>query len=72
LVAQRAGDVIEATKNYERSVELQPTSVGYLLLAQALEISGQAEAARAAQSQATRMTQDLSNDIAVVRQLLAN
>jgi hypothetical protein len=46
--------------------------VGYLLLAQALEIGGQAEAARAAQSRAARMTQDLSDDIAVVRQLLEN
>ena len=72
LLAQRAGDIIEATKDYERSVELQPSPVGFLLLAEALEIGGQAEAARAAQSQAARMTQDLNNDIAAVRQLLAN
>jgi len=72
LLAQREGDMIEAMKDYQRSVELQPTPVGYLLLAQALEIGGQTEAARAAQFQATRMTQDLNNDIAIVRQLLAN
>ena len=72
LLAQRAGDIAQATKDYERSAELQPSPVGYLLLAQALEIGGQAEAARAAQSQAARMTQDLNDDIAVVRQLLAN
>ena len=46
--------------------------MGYLLLAQALEIGGQAEAARAAQSRAAGMTRDLDDDIAVVRQLLAN
>ena len=72
LLAQRAGDIAQATKDYERSAELQPSPVGYLLLAQALEIGGQAEAARAAQSQAARMTQNLNDDIAVVRQLLAN
>ena len=72
LLAQRAGDIVQATKDYERSAELQPSPVGYLLLAQALEIGGQAEAARAAQSQAVRMTEDLNDDIATVRQLLAN
>jgi protein O-mannosyl-transferase len=72
LLAQRAGDMAQATKDYEQSAELQPSPVGYLLLAQALEIDGQAEAARAAQSQAARMARDLDDDIAVVRQLLAN
>jgi len=72
LLAQRAGDIVQATKDYERSAELQPSPVGYLLLAQALEIGGQAEAARAAQSRAAGMTRDLDDDIAVVRQLLAN
>jgi Tfp pilus assembly protein PilF len=72
LLAQRAGDIAQAAKDYERSVELQPSPVGYLLLAQALEIGGHGEAARAAQSRAAGMTRDLDDDIAVVRQLLAN
>jgi len=72
LLAQRAGDIAQATKDYERSAELLPSPVGYLLLAQVLEIGGQAESARAAQSQAAHMTRDLNDDIAVVRQLLAN
>jgi tetratricopeptide (TPR) repeat protein len=38
LLAQRSGDLAEATKDYQRSVESQPSSVGYLLLAQALEL----------------------------------
>jgi len=71
LVAQRAGDIAGAVANYERSVELQPSPVGYLLLGQALELAGQAEAARVAQSQATRMTADLTDDIVTVKQLLA-
>jgi protein O-mannosyl-transferase len=70
LVAQRDGDIAQASADYERSIELQPTPVGYLLLAQALEIGGKAEAARAAQSQAAHMAPDLSDDIATVRQLL--
>jgi Tfp pilus assembly protein PilF len=72
LVAQRAGDIARAVANYERSAELQPSPVGYLLLAQALDLAGQADAARAAQSQAARMTPDLSDDIATVKGLLAN
>ncbi|MGB6385638.1 MAG: tetratricopeptide repeat protein [Terriglobales bacterium] len=70
LVAQRAGDVAQAAKDYERAIELQPSSVDYLLLAQALEIGGQSAAAREAQSRAAGMTRDLNDDIASVRQFL--
>ncbi len=72
LLAQRSGDIGQASKDYERSVELQPTSVGYLLLGHALEIGGQPDAARAAELQAAHMTEDINDDIATVRQLLAN
>jgi protein O-mannosyl-transferase len=72
LVAQRAGEIAQAAKDYERAIELQPSPVDYLLLTQALEIGGQLEPAREAQSSAARMTRDLNDDIATVRQLLAN
>jgi tetratricopeptide (TPR) repeat protein len=72
LVAQREGDIARAVMNYERSVELQSSPVGYLLLAHALELAGQADAARTAQSQAARMTRDLTDDAATVKQLLQN
>lgn len=72
LHAQRAGNVRQAVEDHERAVELEPTPVGYLLLAQALSIGGEAEAARAAEPQAARMDRDLNDDIATVRQLLAN
>jgi len=72
LLAQRTGDIATATQDYERSVELQASPLGYLLLAQALEIGGQTEAARAAQSHAAGMTRDLDHDIATVKQLLAD
>jgi tetratricopeptide (TPR) repeat protein len=72
LLAQRSGDIAEAARDYERSVELQPSPVGYLLLGHALEVGGQAQAAREANLQAARMTQDLNDEISTVRQLLAN
>jgi tetratricopeptide (TPR) repeat protein len=70
LVAQRAGEIAQATEDYERAVEIEPSPLGYLLLAQALETGGDRAAARAAQSQAARMTPDLNPDIAMVKQLL--
>jgi Tfp pilus assembly protein PilF len=72
LLAQRGGDIGRAADNYERSVELQPSPVGYLLLAQALALGRHDEAARAAESTAARMSQDLNEDAAIARQLLAN
>ena len=71
LLAQRAGDLAEATKDYQRSVDLQPSPVGYLLLAQALELNHHDEAAHTAVSQAARMTQDFNDDLTVMKQLLA-
>ncbi len=71
LLAQKAGNIGQAAEDYERSVEIEPTAVGYLLLAQALEISGQTQGALAAQSEASRRTQDISRDAAIVRQLLS-
>ena len=71
LLAQRAGNIGQAAEDYERSVEIEPTAVGYLLLAQALEISGRTQAALAAQSEAARRTQDIRRDAAIVKQLLS-
>jgi tetratricopeptide (TPR) repeat protein len=72
LLAQRAGDIASAIQDYERSVELEPSPVGYLLQAQALEIGGQTAAARAAQAHAADMTRDLDQEVATVKQLLAD
>jgi len=71
LLAQKAGDIGQAAQDYEQSVEIEPTAVGYLLLAQALEISGRTQAALAAQSEAARRTQDINRDAAMVKQLLS-
>jgi tetratricopeptide (TPR) repeat protein len=72
MLAQRAGNLTQAAQDYQRSVDIEPTSVGYLLLAQALQSIGQPEAARTAESQAAVHSRDLNTDIAIVRQLLAN
>jgi protein O-mannosyl-transferase len=71
LLAQRSGDIANAARDYQRAVELEPSPVGYLLLAHALEIEGRHDAAREAQFQASRIDSDLSDDIATVEQLLS-
>jgi len=71
LVAQRSGDLRVAADDYLKSVQVQRSSVGYLLLAQALEGLGQNDAARAAESAAARGSRDLNDDVATVKQLLA-
>jgi len=72
LAEQKGGDMAGAIRDYEQAVELQPSAVGDLLLAQALEISGQAEAARAARSEAVRLSRDLNDDVATAKHLLTN
>ena len=72
LIAQRAGNITQAARDYRRSVEIEPTSVGYLLLSQALQNIGQPEAARTAESEAARVSRDPGSDLAIVKQLLDN
>ena len=72
LVAQRSGDLRTAADDYMKSVQIQPSSVGYLLLAQALEGLGQTEAAHAAESRAAGGSRDFNDDVATVKQLLGN
>lgn len=71
LLAQRSGALQQATQNYMRSVEFQPTDVGYLLLAQALEKNGQADAANAAQVKADGISPDIDHARRSVAQLLS-
>jgi Flp pilus assembly protein TadD len=59
VVAQRSGDLSAAIRNYSQGVQLQPSDVGYLLLAQALEKAGRREEAQAARQQATRLSKNL-------------
>src|SRR6266481_6098305 len=70
LLAQRAGSLTHAIDNYERSTYAQPTDVGYLLLAHALQANGQIEAARGAQVRAEQISPNLAAANDVVGQLL--
>jgi tetratricopeptide (TPR) repeat protein len=72
LAAQKTGDISQAIQDYKRALELAPTPSGYLFLAQALDIDRQVQAARAARSQAARITSDLNDDLAIVQRFITN
>jgi Flp pilus assembly protein TadD len=59
IVAQGSGDFSAAIKNYSQGVQVEPSDVGYLLLAQALEKGGRNEEAQAARQQAGRLSKNL-------------
>lgn len=56
--AQQAGAFEEAVRDYSRAVELAPSDVGYLLLADALRQSGQAAGAQVAHEKARLISAD--------------
>ena len=58
VLAQKAGDAGEAVHAYSQAVKIQPADWLYLLLAQALQQSGQTEQAKAAMDRAKLMSQD--------------
>jgi len=51
-------------------MHVEPTSVGYLLLAKALERDGRAEEAKQAYAQAQRLSSNLQNDQKTANELL--
>lgn len=59
LIAQSKHDLPEAIRLYKRANELQPTDVGYLLLAQVLREQGDVAKADAASEQAARVSPNL-------------
>ena len=59
IVRAQAGDNAGAVEAYSRAVKLQPSDVGYLLLARTLEQSGQASQAEAARAAAQRISRNL-------------
>lgn len=71
IVAQRSGDLNAAIKNYTQGIQSQPSDVGYLLLAQALEKAGRHEEAQAARQQAVRLSKNLQEAERVSDGLLA-
>jgi tetratricopeptide (TPR) repeat protein len=64
VVAQKTGELGRAIDYYSRAVKAQPSDIGFLLLAQSLEKSGQMAGAKAAFERA----QDLTKNLEVARQ----
>jgi Flp pilus assembly protein TadD len=72
LVAQSGGRLDSAVSDYSRGVELQPSDVGYLLLAQALEKSGRNSEAQSAMAQAQRLSKNIAGARQTANDLLAH
>jgi tetratricopeptide (TPR) repeat protein len=70
VVDQKSGDPGAAAEAFSHATQLQPSDVGFLLLARALQDSGHHEEARAARRQASLMSQDLAGAEQTVDRLL--
>jgi len=71
IVAQNSGQFDDAVRNYSRAVELEPSDVGYLLLAQALEKIALTADSRKAFEEAQRISPDFERAQQAARELLA-
>jgi len=71
LVEQKTGDANRAADYFHHLVELQPTDVGYLLLARSLEQSGRLDQSQAATHTAQQISPDLETAQRTANQLLA-
>ena len=71
LVEEETGDVTGAANSFHRLVGLQPTDVGYLLLARSLAQSGQLDQSQAASQLARQISPDLDKAQRTANQLLA-
>ncbi len=71
LLSQKTGDFTQAAKRFSQAVEIGPTDVGYLLLAQALERTGRTAEAQAAAQAAQQISSDLNAAQQEAEQLLA-
>ncbi len=70
LLAQRGWNYSLAAKQFAHAMNVEPTSVGYLLLAKALERDGRAEEAKQAYAQAQRLSSNLQSDQKTANELL--
>jgi tetratricopeptide (TPR) repeat protein len=59
LIAQKNGEFAEAVRDYSRAMGAEPTDVGYLLLAQALEDEGHKDGAKAIRERLQKLSPDL-------------
>jgi tetratricopeptide (TPR) repeat protein len=59
LIAQKNGDLPEAVRQYSLAVAVQPTDVGFLLLAQAMQQAGRSDEANSISEHAARVSPNL-------------
>jgi tetratricopeptide (TPR) repeat protein len=71
LLAQKGWDYSRAAELFAHAMNAEPTSVGYLLLANALERSGRVTEARQASEKARRLSDNLPNDQRIADALIA-
>lgn len=60
LIAQRNGDFDEAIRQYSHAMSIQPTDVGYLLMANAFQQQGRTDQARVIGDRVARLSPDLA------------
>ena len=71
LIAQKDGDLLEAVRQYSRAMAVQPTDVGYLLLAQALQQQGRSDEAKAIFERVARSSPNLAEEQKTAESLLS-
>ena len=72
LAKQKSGDLAGAIQAYSKGIEVQPTDVGYLLLASALQQSGRQDEAAAATQRAQVLSRNFPGAQQVTERLLAH
>jgi tetratricopeptide (TPR) repeat protein len=60
LIAHKSADFPEAVRQYSRAMAIEPTDVGFLLMAKALEQQGHSDEARALNERVARYSPDLA------------
>jgi protein O-mannosyl-transferase len=71
LIAQKSGDLSEAVRQYSRAMSMQPTDVGFLLLAQALQQEGHLDEAKHIFERVARLSSNLTEAQKTADSLLA-
>ena len=71
LIAQENGDLPEAIHQYSRAIAAEPTDVGYVLLAQALQQAGRLDEANAIYERVARFSPNLAEAQKAAEQYLA-
>ncbi|MGB6384161.1 MAG: tetratricopeptide repeat protein [Terriglobales bacterium] len=71
LIAQKNGDLAEAVRQYSHAMAVQPTDVGYLLLAQVLQLQGHSEEAKAISDRVAHFSPNLPEAQKTVESLLS-